>query len=145
MARVYLADAQREERSAFRLLLLDLKMEVVGEAADWLSTLAQAPVSLTDMLLVDWDLLPSEPGSALEGLRKACPAALVIVLISHLDARQQAALSAGADALSVEGETPELVAKRLQAVAAGVPASGCHLADRKDCKNRRIMLPRAPV
>ncbi len=59
MTRVYLADAQTEERSALRLLLLDLKMEVVGEAADWSTTLAQAPVSRTDMLLVDWDLLPS--------------------------------------------------------------------------------------
>ncbi len=43
MTRVYLADAQPEERSALRLLLLDLKMEIVGEAADWSTTLAQAP------------------------------------------------------------------------------------------------------
>ena len=53
MAHVYLADARPEERSALRLLLLDLKMEVVGEAADWSTTLAQAPVSRLDMLLVD--------------------------------------------------------------------------------------------
>ncbi|MGA2821219.1 MAG: response regulator [Anaerolineales bacterium] len=117
MTRVYLADAQREERSALRLLLLDLKMEVVGEAADWSTTLAQAPVSRTDMLLVDWDLLPSAPSAALEGLRKACPTALVIVLISHMDARQQAALSAGADAFISKDEAPERVGKRLQAAA----------------------------
>jgi DNA-binding NarL/FixJ family response regulator len=89
MLRVYLADAKPEERSALRLLLLDLKMEVVGESADWSTTLAQAPVSRTDMLLVDWDLLPSAPSAAIEELRKTCPAALVIVLISHLRARQQ--------------------------------------------------------
>ncbi len=117
MTRVFLADAQREERSALRLLLLDLKMQVVGEAADWVTTLAQAPVSRTDMLLVDWDLLPSAPSAALEGLRKTCPAALVIVLISHLDARQQAALSAGADAFISKDEAPERVAERLQAAA----------------------------
>jgi DNA-binding NarL/FixJ family response regulator len=117
MTRVYLADSQREERSALRLMLLDLRMEVVGEAADWPSTLAQAPGSRTDMLLVDWDLLPSAPSAALEDLRKACPAALVIVLISHLDARQQAALSAGADAFISKGETPERVAERLQSAA----------------------------
>ena len=35
MTRVYVADAKSEERSALRLMLLDLKMEVVGEAADW--------------------------------------------------------------------------------------------------------------
>ena len=120
MTRVYVADAKPEERSALRLLLLDLKMEVAGEAADWFTTLAQVPVSKTDMLLVDWDLLPNEPVSALGELRTACPSALVIVLISHLDARQQAALSAGADAFISKGETPERVAERIRIVAAGV-------------------------
>ncbi len=121
MTRVYLADARPDERSALRLLLLDMNMEIAGEAADWLTTLAQAPVSRSDMLLVDWDLLPDSPTAALEELRKACPAALVIVLISHLDARQQAALSAGADAFISKGETPERVAERLRMVAASVP------------------------
>jgi DNA-binding NarL/FixJ family response regulator len=120
MTRVYLADAKPEERSALRLLILDLKMEVIGEAADWPTTLKQVPVSRTDILLVDWDLLPSEPSAALEELRKVCPAALVVVLISHLDARQQAALSAGADAFISKGETPERVAERLRAVAESV-------------------------
>jgi DNA-binding NarL/FixJ family response regulator len=120
MTRIFIADAKPEERSALRLLLLDMKMEVVGESVDWSSTLAQAPVSHVDMLLVDWDLLPSAPNAALDELRKACPAALVIVLISHLDARQQAALSAGADAFISKGETPERVAERLRAAAASV-------------------------
>ena len=121
MTRVYLADAKPEERSALRLLLLDLNMEVVGEAADWPTTLAQAPISHADMLLVDWNLLPSTSPAALEELRKACPAALVIVLISHLDARQQAALSAGADAFISKSETPDRVAERLLSAAASVP------------------------
>ena len=120
MTRVYLADAKTEERSALRLLLLDLKMDVVGEGTDWRTTLAQAPISRTDMLLVDWDLLPSAPSAALERLRRACPAALVIVLISHLDARQQAALSAGADAFISKAEPAERVAERLQNAAAAV-------------------------
>ena len=121
MTRVYLADALTEERSALRLVLLDLNMEIAGEAADWTTTLAQAPISRTDILLVDWELLPSAPGAALEELRKACPAALVIVLISHLDARQQAALSAGADAFISKAETPERVAEHLRTAAASVP------------------------
>jgi DNA-binding NarL/FixJ family response regulator len=121
MIRVYVADTLTEERSALRLMLLDLNMEVVGEAADWATTLAQAPVSRTDMLLVDWELLPRiSPSKALDDLRKICPAALVIVLISHLDARQQAALSSGADAFISKGETPERVAERLRSVAASV-------------------------
>ncbi len=123
MTRVYVADARPEERSALRLLLLDLKMEVIGEAADWFTTLVQVPISRVDMLLVDWDLLPNNaPNVALDGLRKACPSALVIVLISHLDARKQAALSIGADAFISKDETPERVAEHLRAVAAGIPA-----------------------
>ena len=123
MTRVYVADALTEERSALRLMLLDLNMEVVGEAADWATALAQAPTRLTDMLLIDWELLPStSPTLALNQLRRACPAALVIILISHLDARQQAALSAGADAFISKGETPERVAERLRVAAAGIRA-----------------------
>ena len=118
MTCVYLADAQREERSALRLLLLDLNMQVVGEAADWPTTLAQAPATCLDMLLVDWDLLPADLGvQSLAELRLACPNAIVVVLISHLDARHQAALSAGADAFISKGETPERVAERLKAAA----------------------------
>ena len=123
MTRVYVADALTEERSALRLMLLDLNMEVVGEAADWATAMAQAPTRLTDMLLIDWELLPStSPTLALNQLRRACPAALVIILISHLDARQQAALSAGADAFISKGETPERVAERLRVAAAGIRA-----------------------
>ena len=123
MTRVYLADTKTEERSALRLLLLDLKMEVVGEAADWETTLANAPATLLDMLLVDWDLLPDNLGvQALTQLRVACPNAIVVVLISHLDARQQAALSTGADAFISKGETPERVAERLRLAAESVRA-----------------------
>ena len=121
MTRVYITYTRPEELSAMRRLPHDLKMEIVGEAADWPTTLAEAPGCKPDVLMVDWELLPSAPTAALKELRKACPAALVIILISHLDARQQAALSAGADACISKGETPERVAERLRAVAASVP------------------------
>ena len=121
MTRVYLADAQPEERSALRLLLLDLNMEVVGESADWPTMLAQAPTTGLEMLLVDWDLLPVDLGvQSLAELRLACPNAIVVVLISLLDARHQAAISAGADAFMSKGETPERVAERLRAAAESV-------------------------
>jgi len=121
MTRVFIADGNREERLAFRLLLLDLMMEVVGEAADWTTTLANAPTSRLDMLLIDWNLLPrSIPNTALDALRKVCPTAMVIVLISQLDARQQAATLSGADVFISKGELPERVAERLQSVAAGI-------------------------
>lgn len=120
MTRVYVADPIPDERSALRLLLQELKMEVVGEAADWETTLAQAPTSRIDMLLIDWDLLPDSPNAALDELRRACPTALVVILISRMDARQQAALSAGADAFISKAESPDRVAERLRSVAAGI-------------------------
>jgi DNA-binding NarL/FixJ family response regulator len=121
MTRVYIANANADERSALQLLLQDMQMEIAGEAADWPTTLAQAPISHADMLLVDWALIPGVSTEALKELRQACPAALVIILISQLDARQQAALSAGADAFISKGETPDRVAERLRIAAAGVP------------------------
>ena len=120
MTRVFIANSKTEERSALRLLLQDMYMDVVGEAADWPTTLAKVPGTYLDMLLVDWDLLPKEPSEAIRKLREVSPEAMVIVLISHLDARQQAALSAGADAFISKGETPERVAENLRSVAAGV-------------------------
>ena len=124
MTRVYIADPLREERSALRIMLVDLHLEVVGEAADWESALAQAPSVRPEMLLIDWTLLPTgTQNTALSVLREACPGALVIVLISHLDARQQAALSAGADTFISKGETPERVAERLRSVAEGIHPS----------------------
>lgn len=116
MTRVFLADSQTQVRSALRLLLTDLNMQVVGEATDWSTTLIEASGTQPDMMLVDWDLIPT--GGSLLQLRATCPAAVVIVLISHMDARQQAALSAGADSFISKGETPDRVADRLRAAAA---------------------------
>jgi DNA-binding NarL/FixJ family response regulator len=121
MTRVFLADSLLDERSALQLLLLDLKMTVVGEAADWLTTLADAPATRLDMLLIDWDLLPIDlPMQALANLRAACSNAIVVVLISLRDARQQAALSAGADAFISKSDMPERVALYLRLAAAKV-------------------------
>lgn len=117
MTSVLVAAPQADVRAALRLLLLDLDMGVVGEAADWPSTLALAPETRPDMLLVDWELIPLDSGNTLIQLRAACPAAVVIVLISQLDARQQAALSVGADAFISKGEMPDRVAERLRMAA----------------------------
>ena len=117
MIRVLLAAPQPDVRAALRLLLQDLGMEVAGEAANWPTTLALAPETRPDMLLVDWELIPTDSGNTLAQLRAVCPAAVVIVLISQLDARQQAALSTGADAFISKGEMPDRVAERLRAAA----------------------------
>jgi DNA-binding NarL/FixJ family response regulator len=121
MNRVYIADSQSDERLAFRLILQDLNMQVVGEAADWKTALAQAPATNPDMLMVDWGLVDEGSGADLAELRLICPSAVVIVLISHLSAREQAALSAGADAFISKGETSDRVAERLRDAVASIP------------------------
>jgi len=120
MIRVYIAAALLTERSALRILLLDMNMEIAGEADNWLTTLAETPKCGADMLVTDWELLPDESNEALGKLRRVCVKTLIIILISHLDARQQAALSVGADAFISKGEMPERVAEHLRAAAAKI-------------------------
>lgn len=108
-----MADSQSEVRSALRLLLSEINMQVVGDADNWANTLAQAAGTHPDLLLVDWELIPAS--HSLYELRATCPAPVIIVLISHLDARQQAALSVGADVFISKGETPDRLANRLRA------------------------------
>ncbi len=122
MIRVYLVDAIPEERLALRLMLLDLKMEIAGEASNWSDLLAEMPQSSADMLVADWKLLPDTPNATLVELRTMCPKALVIILIGGLEARRQAALSAGADGFISKGDLPDRVAEHLQAAAAQIRA-----------------------
>jgi DNA-binding NarL/FixJ family response regulator len=98
-------------------MLHHLHMEVVGTASDWLTTLAHAPRSNFNMLVVDWDLLPENAAASLSALRRICSEEIVIILTSYLDAREQAAESAGADAFISKGEIPNRIADRLRAAA----------------------------
>jgi DNA-binding NarL/FixJ family response regulator len=93
-------------------------MQVVGEAAEWATTLADVPQTKADMVLVDWELIPTD--SSLAELRSACPHVVVIVLLSHLEARQQAARSAGADVFISKGEMPDRVAVHLRTAAGNI-------------------------
>lgn len=122
MTRVYIADALPEERSALRLLIRDLEMEVVGEAVDWRATLDNAPVNQLDILLVEWSLLPSNLGTqALAKLRMLCPSVIIIILLSHLDAHKKMAISESADSFISKSDMPEHVAEHLRLAAANVP------------------------
>jgi DNA-binding NarL/FixJ family response regulator len=69
------------------------------------------------MLVVDWDLLPENAAASLSALRRICSEEIVIILTSYLDAREQAAESAGADAFISKGEIPNRIADRLRAAA----------------------------
>jgi DNA-binding NarL/FixJ family response regulator len=115
MTNVLIADTQPEVRSALRLLILDINMQVIGEAADWQTTLTTAAGTQPDMILVDWELIPAD--GLLDALRATCSGPVVIVLLSPLSSRQQAALLVGADSFVSKNETPDRLAERLKAVA----------------------------
>ena len=117
MIRILLAIPQSDMRKALRLLVQDLGMEVVGESADWDSTLALAPTTRPNMIVIDWDLTPLGSGNTLPQLRAVCPTAVVIVLISHLDARHQSAILAEADVFISKREAPNRVAEHLKKAA----------------------------
>ena len=117
MTRVILVDAEIVTRSALRLLLVDMKMQVVGEANDWRSAMAQIQTTNPDMLVVVWELLAGMfARGVLADLRVAHPNLRVVVLSSQLDARK-AAFRAGADAFIAIGDAPDIVTERLREAA----------------------------
>jgi DNA-binding NarL/FixJ family response regulator len=132
MTHAFLADAQPEERSALRLMLQDLKIDVVGEAFDWTTVKARAAQCRPEMVMVDFGLLPPEPGNALAELRAACPQAIIILLINQLDAHQEAALSAGADEFISKRESPQRVAETLLAAVRRLRMQARHLEQEKE-------------
>ena len=117
MPSVYLADTISAERSAFRLIIRDLGWNLAGEAADWPTVLAQVPLSRSDILVVSWILLSTSPGEGIKRLRMSCQVPLVVVLVSPMDSRQQAALSTGADVFISRNEMAERVVDRFRAIA----------------------------
>jgi len=117
MIRVFIANAKAEERSALRRMMLNINMEVVGDASDWLTTLAKAPATNFNVLLVDWELLHANAAASLSTMRQACSNAITVVLTSYLDAHEQAAQSAGADAFISKGEIPNRLADHLFAIS----------------------------
>ena len=122
MTRVFIANPNADECSALRLMLQDLRMEVVGNALEWPLVIASVPVTRPDILLVDWELLPADPAAHLLALRRNCSTPFFTVLTSYLDARQQAATSVGADAFISKFEAPNRLADRLLVIAKSLDA-----------------------
>jgi len=138
MMRVFIANAKAEERSALRFMLASLKLEVVGNASDWQTALAEAPATNFNLLLVDWDLLPADAVASLSALRQACSNAIIVVLTSYLDAHQQAAQSAGADAFISKGEIPNRLADHLLVISRNL-----NLYETTRSKNESESIPRS--
>jgi DNA-binding NarL/FixJ family response regulator len=97
-------------------MLQDLDMSVVGEADNWPDVIDDISTLRPDAVVVDWDLLVKS-GHSLEHLRSACSPDTVFVLVSNLNATQQATISSGADIFISRDDSPDRVANSLQAIA----------------------------
>ena len=126
MIRVYIATARPEERAALRLMLLDLNVQVVGESADWFTTLAKVPATNFNILLIDWDMLPMNAATGLSEIRRACSHAVIIVLTSQRDAFKQEALAGEVDAFISKSEIPIKLAERLRPVVETIENEAIH-------------------
>ena len=133
MKRVYLADAQTEERSALRLMLLDLDMQVVGEAADGLEALAALERQPYDVVFMDINMPRMDGLAATRRLHETLPAderraaivdAVLPLLVSHGERVTTRQIAEAAFALG----KPVLCESTIRAVSAfhrSSPARSC--------------------
>ena len=115
--RILLADDQPRVRFGLRLLLdREPDLDVIGEATEAETLLAQLETIQPDVVLLDWEL----PGLAVMGglpaLRTVCPQLVVIALSGRLEANW-AALSAGADAFVSKSKPPSQLIATLRAIS----------------------------
>ena len=116
MIRILLADANPDERSAFRLMLQDLRVKDVREATDWHSALSEATTIQPDLILVDFDLLPEDAETAMDSLRKVCPGIAVLLLFNRLDPRWPGHRTLDVEGLLSKDDSSEIVFERLSAM-----------------------------
>ena len=103
--RIFLADADREERLALQFLLdHEPGMEVVGIAIRSEGLAAQARASQPDAVLLDWNLVTQPASDFLLGLRSLAPQLKIVVLHVRPEIKQTAE-SAGADVF-ISKDTP---------------------------------------
>ena len=110
MPRVFLADSLVAERSAFRVLLADLHMELVGECWDWITLTAMAGMSSPDMILLSGDLLPNKDRLDIEWLRLICPKTRIVMIVNKAIGDQPINNVYGADAIITKDDFPQRVA-----------------------------------
>ena len=119
--RVLIVDDHALFRAGLRLLVeAQPDMTVVGEAGDGVAAVRAAAAAAPDVVTLDVTMPGGGGLAALEGLRRACPGARVLVLTMHDDvAYLRAALAAGGSGYVLKtAEEAELLAA-LRAVHRG--------------------------
>ena len=129
--RVVVADDHPVFRSGLRMLLEDLGVEVVAEAADGRAAVALAVEHRPDVVLMDLQMPELSGLEATRQLAAQAPAVRVLVLtMAEDDATLLAALRAGAAGYLLKGAGPDEIDRAVRGVAAGEAVYGVGVADR---------------
>jgi DNA-binding NarL/FixJ family response regulator len=116
MTKVILADDQKSVRLGLRLLLeQEHCLEIIGEAYNAGSLLANVASKTPDLVLLDWGLPGMLPEQLMSTLRKICPNMAIIVLSGQIEVKTQT-LEAGANAFFSKASSPDQLVESIQKV-----------------------------
>ena len=118
---VVLADDQALMRMGFRMVLdAEEGIEVVGEASDGASALAQARALHPDVILMDVRMPGMNGIEATEAITQQCPGTKILILTTFdLDEYAFAGLRAGAAGFLLKDTRPAELAEAIRTVASG--------------------------
>ncbi|CAM5462018.1 response regulator transcription factor [Streptomyces tanashiensis] len=134
--RVVIADDEPLIRAGIRMILIsDPEIEVVGEAADGRAAVEAARVHAADVVLLDIQMPVLDGLSALPELRRAAPAARVIILTTFGERENVLrALEHGGAGFLLKDTAPAELIGAVRAAAAGdaylSPAATRHVVER---------------
>lgn len=129
--RAVVADDHPVFRSGLRVLLEDLGVDVVGEAADGAAAVEVALATRPDVVLIDLRMPDVNGLEATRRLTAAAPEVRVLVLtMVEDDDTVFAALRAGAAGYLLKGAGPDEIDRAVRGVAAGDAVYGAGVADR---------------
>lgn len=112
--RILLADDQTQVLTALQILLKhQSNMQVVGEASEAQTLLAQIEQTNPDLILLDWNLPDLAAIGSVTGLRRTRPNLLIVVLSGRPESRREA-LAAKANAFVSKIDQPERLLAVLQ-------------------------------
>ncbi len=114
MPSVFIADPLLAERSALKLVVRDLNMQIAGEASDWSALLSQKDSAFLDMILLSWDILPKNYNRSIKLLRKKFPQARIVAIIDQTKKLQHFLNSTKVDSFISKEEYPLSVVEILE-------------------------------
>jgi len=112
--RVFIAESDRDVRISLQMLIdRESGMQVIGISVRSDGLLGQVKAAQPDIVLLDWQLVPSTPGDIIENLHTLASQPHVIVLHIHPETKQTAK-AAGADYFVSKDGPPDHLCAILQ-------------------------------